>query len=119
MDLMECLLNDNFRALFFGFDMSEMLQIPTASNNCNGGERATSPKELFKKLHSALRNVIERSFGMLQKCFALLKGLVLNFLITTQVNVVIASCVVHNFLLDHQPHDEHFEKHWQQDFQGR
>ncbi|XP_027061002.1 uncharacterized protein [Coffea arabica] len=71
--------------------------------------RAGPEKILFNTRHSELRNVIERTFGVLKNRFKFLKGPVPNFYMTTQVNVVIACCALHNFLRLHQPGDAHFQ----------
>ena len=39
-----------------------------------GRGRGQGPKELFNTRHSQLRNVIERSFGVLKQQFAYLRG---------------------------------------------
>nr|XP_027090520.1 putative nuclease HARBI1 [Coffea arabica] len=70
--------------------------------------RFATAKELFNYRHSALRNVIERSFGVLKRRFAILRGAVPNYMMTTQINVVIACCAVHNFIRDQQPNDMYF-----------
>ncbi|XP_071924744.1 uncharacterized protein [Coffea arabica] len=70
--------------------------------------RFATAKELFNYQHSALRNVIERSFGVLKRRFAILRGAVPNYMMTTQINVVIACCAVHNFIRDQQPNDMYF-----------
>ena len=70
--------------------------------------RFASAKELFNCRHSSLRNVIERTFGVLKKRFAILRGAVPNYLMTTQINVVIACCAIHNFIRDQLPDDMYF-----------
>ncbi|XP_027182309.1 uncharacterized protein LOC113780729 [Coffea eugenioides] len=65
-------------------------------------------KELFNYRHSSLRNVIEITFGVLKKRFAILQGAVPNYLMTTQINVVIACCAVHNFIRDQLLDDMYF-----------
>nr|XP_027118223.1 protein ALP1-like [Coffea arabica] len=67
-------------------------------------------KRLFNTRHSSLRNVIERTFGVLKTRFKFLKGPVPNFYMTTQISVVIACCGLHNFLRMFQPGDAHFQR---------
>ncbi|XP_071917034.1 uncharacterized protein [Coffea arabica] len=67
-------------------------------------------KALFNTRHSQLRNVIERTFGVLKKRFKWLKGPVDNFYMSTQISIVIACCALHNFLRMHQPEDAHFQR---------
>lgn len=61
------------------------------------GRIPANPKELFNHRHSSLRNCIERAFGVLKKRFAILKEEP-NYPWTTQADVVIACCIVHNHI---------------------
>lgn len=61
--------------------------------------RPRNKEELYNLRHSQLRNAIERSFGQLQTRFHLLKG-VLNCNIETNIKLIAACCILHNFLLD-------------------
>ncbi|XP_027152541.1 putative nuclease HARBI1 [Coffea eugenioides] len=80
----------------------------------NVGSESPS-KTLFNTRHSQLRNVIERTFGVLKKRFKWLKGPVDNFYMSTQISIVIACCALHNFLRMHQPEDAHFQRFESQD----
>ena len=82
-----------------------------------GRGRGQGPKELFNTRHSQLRNVIERSFGVLKQRFAYLRGPVPYSYMQTQINVVIACCALHNFLREIQPSDDHFMMYEQEDMQ--
>nr|XP_027109045.1 uncharacterized protein LOC113728886 [Coffea arabica] len=82
-----------------------------------GCGRGQGPKELFNTRHSQLRNVVERSFGVLKQRFAYLKGPVPYSYMQTQINVVIACCALHNFLRETQPSDDHFLQYEQEDIQ--
>ena len=82
-----------------------------------GRGRTQGPKELFNTRHSQLRNVVERSFGVLKQRFAYLKGPVPYSYMQTQINVVIACCALHNFLRETQPSDDHFVQYEQEDLQ--
>ena len=70
--------------------------------------RFATAKELFNYRHSMLRNVIEQTFGVLKRRFAILRGAIPHYMMTTQINVVIACCAVHNFIRDQQPNDYYF-----------
>lgn len=51
-----------------------------------------------------MRNVIERSIGVLKKRFAYLRNAPYHS-IETQAKIVIACCALHNFLRDNDPDD--------------
>ncbi|GAV90502.1 LOW QUALITY PROTEIN: DDE_4 domain-containing protein, partial [Cephalotus follicularis] len=61
------------------------------------GWNPTSYKELFNYRHSSLRNVIERSFGILKARFPILK-LMPYYKPVKQRIMVVVCCVVHNFI---------------------
>lgn len=48
-------------------------------------------------MHSSLRNVIERCFGVLKARFPLLKGM-LPYALKRQKYIPLACCVIHNFI---------------------
>ncbi|RWR83784.1 putative nuclease HARBI1 [Cinnamomum micranthum f. kanehirae] len=61
---------------------------------------AQAPKtehELFNLRHAKLRNIVERTFAVLKQRFALLQTPP-RYPIKTQVKIVVACCVVHNFI---------------------
>ncbi|XP_028083756.1 uncharacterized protein LOC114284985 [Camellia sinensis] len=64
------------------------------------GRHYFGPKKLFNHRHSSLRNVIERTFGVLKKCFPILRSMP-NYKSTRQGPLVIACCVVHNWICLH------------------
>ncbi|KAK6121453.1 hypothetical protein DH2020_044799 [Rehmannia glutinosa] len=68
------------------------------------------PEELFNKRHSRLRNAIERAFGVLKGRFPILKGPMPRYSIRRQVNIVIACCVLHNWLRANYQDDEYFRR---------
>ncbi|KAF6143601.1 hypothetical protein GIB67_012400 [Kingdonia uniflora] len=68
------------------------------------GRAPTNAKELFNYRHSSLRNVIERTFGLLKKCFAHLRSYSF-YSIETQTMIVMACCIIHNFILEVDPYD--------------
>ncbi|RWR83457.1 putative nuclease HARBI1 [Cinnamomum micranthum f. kanehirae] len=53
--------------------------------------------ELFNLRHAKLRNIVERTFTVLKQRFALLQ-IPPRHPIKTQVKIVMACCVVHNFI---------------------
>ncbi|KAL5726030.1 hypothetical protein ACHQM5_009102 [Ranunculus cassubicifolius] len=59
--------------------------------------RAQTRKEMFNHRHSSLRNVIERTFGVLKARFPILK-LMPSYPFPTQVYIVIACMTIHNFI---------------------
>lgn len=62
------------------------------------GQRAPQgPKELFNYIHSSLRNVIERCFGVLKARFPILKSM-LPYALKRQKYIPLACCVLHNFI---------------------
>ena len=61
------------------------------------GQRPENSKELFNFRHSSLRNVIERSIGLLKKRFAYLRHQPFHG-IEIQAKIVVACCAIHNFL---------------------
>ena len=62
-----------------------------------GGARSRNRKEIFNYVHSSLRNVIERSFGVLNARFPILKKMPLcTFPI--QRTIVVAAMIMHNFI---------------------
>ncbi|XP_017416565.1 uncharacterized protein LOC108327362 [Vigna angularis] len=58
-----------------------------------------NPRELFNHRHSSLRNVIERTFGVLKKRFPIIgSGTEPHYGLETMTDVVLACCILHNFL---------------------
>ncbi|XP_028099316.1 uncharacterized protein LOC114298876 [Camellia sinensis] len=66
------------------------------------------PKELFNHGHSSLRNVIERTFGVLKQRFPLLRHMP-QYDMVRQGLIVMACCVLHNWIQKVQEHDEFFD----------
>ncbi|KAM7476800.1 hypothetical protein LguiB_024043 [Lonicera macranthoides] len=61
-------------------------------------------KELFNLRHSTARNVIERSFGLLKKRWAILRSASF-FDLKTQVAIISACAILHNHIRREQPND--------------
>ncbi|KAK4480137.1 hypothetical protein RD792_013195 [Penstemon davidsonii] len=68
-------------------------------------------QELFNQMHAKLRNAIERSFCILKMRFPILRGPMPQFSLTTQIDIVIACCAIHNFIRKFSVDDELFCYH--------
>ena len=68
------------------------------------GGQPTSPEEFFNMKHSAARNVIERSFGLLKLRWAILRSHS-YFPIRIQCRIITACCLLHNFIRREMPVD--------------
>eukprot|EP00268_Persea_americana_P062056 TRINITY_DN7919_c0_g3_i5.p1 TRINITY_DN7919_c0_g3~~TRINITY_DN7919_c0_g3_i5.p1 ORF type:complete len:203 (-),score=33.88 TRINITY_DN7919_c0_g3_i5:273-881(-) len=79
------------------------------------GAQALAPRtasELFNLRHAKLRNVIERTFGLWKERFPILTHIPRNYPIKTQVKIVNACAVLHNFIMKRSPStDELYEHH--------
>jgi hypothetical protein len=65
-----------------------------------GSNPVQNEKELFNLRHSALRVQVERAFGSLKRRFKFLDDAIPFFPFPTQVEVVIASCIIHNWVIE-------------------
>ena len=66
-----------------------------------------TPQELFNHHHSSLRNVVERAFGVLKKRFPIIaSGTEPTYGIKTQNRIIIACCILHNYLMMTDPEEE-------------
>ncbi|XP_020246600.1 putative nuclease HARBI1 [Asparagus officinalis] len=66
-----------------------------------------NPRELFNLRHASLRNAIERSFGILKKRFPIIASSnEPNYSVKTQNKIILACCILHNFLRGVDPDDE-------------
>ncbi|KAL5545272.1 hypothetical protein UlMin_009056 [Ulmus minor] len=64
-------------------------------------------RELFNLRHASLRNAIERVFGILKKRFPILgSGAEPYYHVDTQANIVVAECILHNYLMGIDPNEE-------------
>lgn len=59
----------------------------------------TNAKELFNLRHSSLRTTVERVFGSLKSRFKILDSKPFHPFVT-QVDIVNACCILHNFIID-------------------
>lgn len=64
-----------------------------------------TPHELFNHRHAALRNVVERIFGVFKSRFQIFKSAP-PFPFKTQAEIVLACVALHNFLRKHCRSDE-------------
>ncbi|XP_050218414.1 uncharacterized protein LOC126669111 [Mercurialis annua] len=71
--------------------------------------RARTKEEVFNHAHAKLRNVIERSFGVLKARFPILKTMP-SYSFAVQRNIVIACVSVHNYLRKMNVMDDFFEQ---------
>lgn len=74
-----------------------------------GQRRPNGYKELFNYQHSSLRNVIERSFGVLKNRFPILRSM-LNYMQVRQGTIVTACCACHNWIRMHSANDPSFNR---------
>ena len=65
-------------------------------------------EERFNYVHSSLRHVIERTFGVWKNRWRILKQM-LSYDIEDQKNIVVATYVLHNFIRIHDREDEGFK----------
>ncbi|KAM3192559.1 hypothetical protein ACQJBY_069652 [Aegilops geniculata] len=74
------------------------------------GRRPPSGKfEVFNHDHSALQNVIERSFGVLKQKWRILRD-VPHFKVGSQTMIISACMTLHNFIRDSKLRDKEFDK---------
>lgn len=66
-----------------------------------------SGQDLFNLRHSKLRNVVEKIFAVLKQCFALFQ-IAPHYPIKTQVKLVVACCILHNYIRQHNLDDKMF-----------
>ena len=71
------------------------------------GMEPKTPKEKFNRIHSSIRNVIERSFGVLKIKWQILYKMP-NYPMWKQKMVVVACMVLHNFIHQHGSEDSDF-----------
>jgi len=64
-----------------------------------GSNPVQNEKELFNLRHSSLRVTVERAFGSLKRRFKILDDTTPFFPFPTQVNIVIACCILHNWVI--------------------
>ncbi|RVW64362.1 hypothetical protein CK203_046994 [Vitis vinifera] len=61
-------------------------------------------QEVFNLRHSSLRNAIEITFGVLKKRFPIIaSGTEPHYLVDTQSDIILACCILHNYLMGIDP----------------
>uniref|UniRef100_A0A2N9FS97 Myb/SANT-like domain-containing protein n=1 Tax=Fagus sylvatica TaxID=28930 RepID=A0A2N9FS97_FAGSY len=70
--------------------------------------RGNKIEERFNYVHSSLRSVIERTFGVWKNKWRILRQMP-SYDIEDQRNIVVATCVLHNFIRIHDREDEGFK----------
>ncbi|XP_052627550.1 uncharacterized protein LOC128134141 [Lactuca sativa] len=73
-------------------------------------------KKKFNYLHSSLRNIIERTFGVWKARWALLRDMHANYKYKNQVRIVIASMSIHNYIRKLGRFDEVFNRAQQESY---
>ncbi|KAL4367185.1 hypothetical protein GQ457_05G027840 [Hibiscus cannabinus] len=74
-----------------------------------GRHQPKGKEELFNMRHSSVRNVIERSIGVLKKRFAILRDMP-NYPLRKQRYIPKACCTIHNFIRLEAEKDELFDE---------
>ncbi|CAL9001681.1 unnamed protein product [Prunus brigantina] len=72
------------------------------------GSQPTGYKEVFNHVHSSLRSVIKRTFGVWKKRWKILRDMP-NYPFNKQVKIVIATMTLHNYIRRHAQRDRHFD----------
>jgi hypothetical protein len=71
------------------------------------GHHPVGLKEVFNYHHASLRNMIERSFGVLKMKWRILLQIP-SFSVRKQSKIITACMALHNFIREHDLNDEHF-----------
>ncbi|GAA0185319.1 hypothetical protein LIER_32607 [Lithospermum erythrorhizon] len=66
-------------------------------NDWRAGYQPNTSEEFFNMKHSSARNVIERCFGILKARWGILRS-TMNYPITMQSRIIMACCLLHNFI---------------------
>ncbi|KAG8093581.1 hypothetical protein GUJ93_ZPchr0012g19445 [Zizania palustris] len=67
--------------------------------NERGSNSVQNEKELFNFRHSSLHITVERAFGALKRRFKILDDATPFFPFPTQVDIVLACCIIHNWVI--------------------
>jgi hypothetical protein len=65
-----------------------------------GNNPIQNEEELFNHRHSSLRVTVEHAFGSLKRRFKILDDSIPFFPFPTQVEIVMASCIIHNWVIE-------------------
>lgn len=63
---------------------------------------------MFNHRHLSIRNVVERTFGVFKKRFPFLGASMPSYSFIRQCDILIACCVIHNYIRDHDMSDPLF-----------
>ncbi|XP_050121150.1 uncharacterized protein LOC126598830 [Malus sylvestris] len=72
------------------------------------GSQPRGKKEIFNQTHSSLRCTIERTFGVWKNRWTMIR-LMRNFPFEKQVQIVVASMALHNFIRNYSMTDQEFQ----------
>jgi hypothetical protein len=64
-----------------------------------GGRAPETPEELFNLRHSRIRNVVERTFGIVKRKWKILRSAAPEYSLNSQIDIVYALCGLWNFLV--------------------
>lgn len=70
----------------------------------SGRKVPRNPEEYFNMKHSSARNVVERTFGLWKKRWGILRSSSF-YPVDTHNNIILACCLVHNFIRNTTPND--------------
>ncbi|CAH9106077.1 unnamed protein product [Cuscuta europaea] len=73
-----------------------------------GARTPKGTEERFNYIHSSLRNVIERTFGVWKARWSILKDMHVNYTIATQIDIIVASMAIHNYIRMKHSQDDAF-----------
>ena len=69
--------------------------------------RYSNNRDLYNHRHAQLRNCVEKAFGILKKRFKILRTAI-PFPFKVQKRIVMACCIIHNFIRRNQGNDKYF-----------
>ncbi|WVZ63400.1 hypothetical protein U9M48_013035 [Paspalum notatum var. saurae] len=75
----------------------------------HGGMELRTLREKFNRVHSSIRNVIERCFGVLKMKWQILYNMP-PYSMVKQKKIVVATMVLHNFIREHRTQDLNFAR---------
>ena len=94
--------------IFFLLLALTLFEFPTTPRGHRGMEPKT-PREKFNQVHSSIRNVIERCFGVLKMKWQILYNMP-PYSMTKQKKIVVATMDLHNFIREHRTEDLDFAR---------
>lgn len=81
-----------------------------------GNRTYSSPQDRFNHRHAQLRNCIEKAFGILKMRFSILTSPT-RYPVSSQGKIVLACCILHNFIRRTNGDDEYFTRSIENDIQ--